>query len=75
MLKENKINTSMFGKNESLALKGIAIALMMMHHCFNNSEMLSPYDISFVPFTESSVLTFSHVCKICVSIYAFIFPT
>lgn len=45
---------------------------MMMHHCFNNSEMLSPYDISFVPFTESSVITFAYVSKICVSIYAFI---
>ncbi len=62
---------SNFTKDESLKLKGVAILIMMWHHCFlpGRYEM---FDISFFPFTENFVMSLAKTGKICVSIYVFI---
>lgn len=61
-----------FNKESSLALKGVAIILMIFHHCFRIPNMFSGYPIAFFPFTESQIVNLAYASKICVSIYAFI---
>lgn len=61
-----------FDKNASLALKGIAISLMMLHHNFRDRSLFKNYSISFFPFQEQQVVNIALSCKICVSIFAFI---
>lgn len=61
-----------FSTNDSLALKGIAIWMLMFHHCFMDSARLEGYEISFFPFSQELVINVSYVFKICVSFFAFI---
>ena len=61
-----------FDRQASLALKGIAILMMMLHHNFRKPSIYSSYAISFSPFLESQIVTVASACKICVSIFAFI---
>ena len=72
MLNNRLESNNYFDKESSIALKGIAIILMMLHHNFRDASLFSSYAVSFVPFSESSVVKFSYACKICVSIFAFI---
>ena len=62
----------MFRKDESAALKGIAIILMLFHHCFRAAELYEGYAISFFPFPEGIVVNLAWMSKICVSLFAFI---
>lgn len=57
---------------DSMALKGIAIWMLMFHHCFMEPTRLEGYQISFFPFTQDFVVDVSYVFKICVSFFAFI---
>ena len=61
-----------FSKSNSLALKGIAIIMMVFHHLFRKKTLYEGYFISFFPFNEQFVLDISTMFKICVSIFAFI---
>lgn len=61
-----------FSVNDSTALKGIAIWMLMFHHCFMEPTRLEGYQISFFPFTQEFVIDVSYVLKICVSFFAFI---
>ena len=61
-----------FSKNNTLALKGIAIIMMMFHHCFRKVELIENYKISFFPLNQEFVINISLVFKICVSIFIFI---
>lgn len=62
-----------FSKNNSLALKGIAIIFMMFHHNFIPGRFADPiYDVSFWPLIADRVVRISLFFKICVSIFAFI---
>ena len=72
MFKERQYPTEIFDKNSSLALKGIAITLMMIHHNFRNTSLFSSYNVSFYPICAQSVVSFAYACKICVSMFAFI---
>ena len=72
MFKGRQYSTDIFDKNASLALKGIAIILMMIHHNFRDTSLFSTFSISFFPFSERSVVSFAYACKICVSLFAFI---
>lgn len=72
MIKELQYPTEILDKNSSLALKGIAITLMMIHHNFRNTSLFSSYNVSFYPFNDQSVVSFAYACKICVSMFAFI---
>lgn len=51
-------------------LKGIAILMMVYHHCF----MTPKYYIDIPEYLQTQTLyeTLAHFCKICVAIYAFI---
>ncbi|MDD6489524.1 MAG: acyltransferase [Clostridia bacterium] len=59
-----------FTKEDTLAIKGIAILLMVQHHNFGVENMASAYNISCYPFSPEFML--SKFCKICVGIYVFL---
>lgn len=61
-----------FGINDSLALKGIAIVIMMFYHCFYEPERFQNYTVNFAPFGQDFVMQISFSFKICVSLFAFI---
>ncbi len=64
--------SSCFDKTASLALKGIAILLMMFHHNFRSIKLYENYNVSFFPFQEQQIVNLAFSGKICVSIFAFI---
>lgn len=60
-------------REESQALKGIAIFLMVFHHCFRSTKKFAKYAPVFLPFfTEARVVGLAQWAKICVSIFAFV---
>lgn len=61
----------MFGKDKSNILKGVAILLMMWHHCFLAGRY-DGYEINFFPFSEGRVNNIAISFKICVSLFAFV---
>ncbi len=61
-----------FSKEMSLELKGIAIVMMIFHHCFRITNIFSGYSVSFFPFSGSQIVNLAYASKICVSIFAFI---
>ena len=61
-----------FSKYNTLALKGIAIIMMMFHHCFSRKSKFKNFTVSFWPFNEAFVVDLSLTFKICVSIFVFI---
>lgn len=61
-----------FAKKESLAMKGIAIIMMLLFHCFREKAVYDGFDVSFFPFHENTIVNIAFVCKVCVSIFAFI---
>lgn len=66
---ENKKGLS---KTDSLCLKGIAIILLIYHHCFASVNRFKGYTVDFFPFPQDVIIDFSYFCKICVAIFAFI---
>ena len=50
---------SAFMKEDAAALKGIAILMMMLHHCFRDASLYDGYVISFAPFPEQTVVRFA----------------
>lgn len=60
-----------FSRQDSLAVKGVAIMMMMWHHCFLEGRF-EDYVIDFWPLTQSQVVNVAMFCKICVSLFAFI---
>lgn len=61
-----------FDKNASNAIKGIAILMMLLHHCFMNEGRFFGYDVSFAPFGKNHVVAIAAFFKICVSLFAMI---
>lgn len=58
-----------FNKNNTLALKGIAIILMMIHHCV---VYKGNYKVSAFPLNDKLVMDIAVMGRICVSIFVFI---
>ncbi len=61
-----------FSKFASQSIKGVAIILMMLHHCFLAPERWEGYTVSFAPFTEKQVVDLANFGKICVAMFVFI---
>lgn len=59
-------------KNDSLALKGLAIILMLFHHLFCTANRFKGFEIDFTPFGQNFVVNVAFLFKVCVSIFAFI---
>lgn len=63
--------SSQFTKHDTAAMKGIAILMMMVHHCFVDNRY-ADYDLSFVLVDEYYVSILASFCKICVSLFVFL---
>ena len=61
-----------FSKDDTSAIKGIAILLMLNHHNFLSPSRYEGYTVNFFPFSENTVVAFSSFGKICVSIFVFL---
>ena len=61
-----------FDKYNSQAMKRIAIILMLLHHMYLSPKRFEGYDISFAPFSASTVIYTCSFFKICVSLYVLI---
>ncbi len=61
-----------FSKFASQGLKGVAIMLMMLHHCFLGRDRWEGYTVSFYPLGEARVAELANFGKICVAIFVFI---
>ena len=61
-----------FSKEDSLKVKGIAIILMMIHHCFLSPERYQGQNVIFAPFSENAWNEWALYFKICVAIFVFI---
>lgn len=64
--------TKGLSKKDSLALKGVAILIMLFHHLYCSVDRFENFTIDFAPFSQSTVVSVSLFFKICVSIFAFI---
>ena len=62
----------MFTKERSTAMKGIAIAAMLFHHCFFTSKIYSGYVVNFFPLSEYLVNNIAVFGKFCVGTFAFV---
>ncbi len=60
-----------FPKEHSLALKGVAILMMLWLHC-SWDELFKGHTVSFWPLTQNQVSNIALFCKICVSLFAFV---
>lgn len=63
---------SAFDKNDTLCLKGFAIILLMIIHCFGSESRFAGFEFNFWPLSEKLYIELAYYCKICVSIFAFI---
>lgn len=61
-----------FDKNDTLAIKGIAILLMIQHHGFLSPDRFEGMTVSFTPFSQTFIVTISNFFKICVGMYVFL---
>ena len=61
-----------FTKDVSLALKGLAVIMLLFHHSYGKEKLFEKYVIDFYPFEQQAVIDFASSLKICVSIFAFI---
>lgn len=59
-------------KQDSLALKGIAILMMYIHHFYLSPDRWSGYTVDFFPLTADMTVYIAQFFKICVSIFVFI---
>ncbi len=68
---ETKAKNS-FSKENSLALKGIGILMLMGIHCFGATYRFKGFEVDFSPFTQDQFVDFCAYLKICVAVFAFI---
>lgn len=61
-----------FSKYVTRGIKGVAIILMLLHHCFLGRNRWEGYEVSFAPFTEHQITVLANFSKICVAIFVFI---
>lgn len=61
-----------FTKEDSVKIKGVAIILMLIHHCFLNSNRYKGQEVVFAPFSETAWNEWALYFKICVAIFVFI---
>lgn len=59
-------------KKDSLCLKGIAIFMLLFYHLFRQRKLFDEFIINFFPLSEGVAVRIAIMCKICVSIFAFI---
>lgn len=61
-----------FSKKDTALVKGIAILMMLFHHCFESTGRYAGYEMNFFPLTESQTVTIASFFKICVALFVFL---
>ncbi|MBQ7653768.1 MAG: acyltransferase family protein [Clostridia bacterium] len=61
-----------FTKDDTSAVKGFAILMMLFHHLFLAPERYAGYDVSFSPLGETRTVLIAQFCKICVAVFVFL---
>lgn len=61
-----------FTKKDTALVKGVAILMMLFHHCFESTGRFAGYELNFFPFTESQTVTIASLFKICVALFVFL---
>ena len=61
-----------FTKKDTMAMKGIAIIMMIIHHCFFETSRYEGYNIVFAPLNERYTVIIASFFKICVGIFVFL---
>ena len=64
--------TSGMTKQDTALLKGMAVIMMVFHHCFRTASIFQGYDLSFFPLTQGLVVDLCTAFKMCVDIFVFI---
>lgn len=61
-----------FSKDDTLAIKGVALLFLLHHHCFCQYARFKNYEVNFFPFSSGSVVKVAAFFKICVGMFAFL---
>lgn len=61
-----------FTKKDTALVKGVAILMMLFHHCFESAGRYAGYELNFFPLTESQTITIASFFKICVALFVFL---
>ncbi len=61
-----------FSKDDTWAVKGFAICIMLFHHLFLDADRFKGYAINFAPFGKTWVVCVAAMFKVCVSMFAFL---
>lgn len=61
-----------FEKRDTLAVKGVAILLMLFYHLFESQELLVMLEVDHRPFSQERFLMLSGFGNICVAVFAFL---
>ena len=61
-----------FSKRVTSQIKGGAIIMMMIHHCFLNEKRFAGHTVDFTPLPQDTAMKLASFFKICVAIYVFI---
>ena len=61
-----------FSKTHTQVIKGIAIVMMLIHHCFLDEGRYGGMGVIFKPFSEELTVLLAAFFKICVGIFVFI---
>lgn len=59
-------------KEDSAALKGVAVLMLVFHHCYRKVDLFEKYDVVFRGISSENVIFIASFCKICVGIFAFV---
>lgn len=58
-------------KEDSAALKGLAVLLLIFHHCYRLADRIERYQVDLCGLTTEQLVAIAECCKICVAIFAF----
>ena len=61
-----------FTKQNTLMIKGIAITMLVIYHCFRTEAHLNGYEVSFFPFDMELGIKVAESMNNCVGIFAFL---
>ncbi len=63
---------SVFDKEKSKIVKGLAILLLLAYHLFENAELVQSLGVNYSPFPLEGFLTFTGFGNICVAVFVFL---
>lgn len=59
-------------KEDSAALKGLAILMMIFHHCYRIPGRIEKYQVDLCGLTTGQIVAIAECFKICVAVFAFV---